>query len=43
MAGYDSTHAEGFIRLFGLPLATAAQRGNGHKKEEQVNVGSDVR
>jgi argininosuccinate synthase len=27
MAGYDATHAEGFIRLFGLPLATAARRG----------------
>ena len=27
MTGYDSTHAEGFIRLFGLPLATAARRG----------------
>jgi len=27
MTGYDRTHAEGFIRLFGLPLATAAQRG----------------
>lgn len=27
MTGYNSTHAEGFIRLFGLPLATAARRG----------------
>jgi argininosuccinate synthase len=27
MTGYDSSHAEGFIRLFGLPLATAARRG----------------
>ncbi len=26
MTGYDATHAEGFIRLFGLPLATAAWR-----------------
>jgi len=26
MTGYDRSHAEGFIRLFGLPLATAAQR-----------------
>src|SRR5262249_20102711 len=26
MTGYDAGHAEGFIRLFGLPLATAAQR-----------------
>jgi len=29
MAGYDRSHAEGFIRLFGLPLASAAQRGTG--------------
>jgi argininosuccinate synthase len=27
MAGYDPTHAEGFIKLFGLPLAAVAQRG----------------
>jgi len=27
MTGYDRSHAEGFIRLFGLPLAVAAQRG----------------
>ncbi|MFN8586633.1 MAG: argininosuccinate synthase [Candidatus Eisenbacteria bacterium] len=27
MTGYDATHAEGFIRLFGMPLATAARRG----------------
>ncbi len=26
MTGYDATHAGGFIRLFGLPLATAARR-----------------
>jgi argininosuccinate synthase len=26
MTGYDATHAAGFIRLFGLPLATAAWR-----------------
>jgi len=26
MAGYDATHAEGFIRLFGLPLAVGAAR-----------------
>ena len=26
MTGYDATHAEGFIRLFGLPLAVAAAR-----------------
>ena len=38
MAGYTPAHAEGFIRLFGLPLATAAHRGNGHKKEEPVGT-----
>ena len=27
MTGYNAQHAEGFIRLFGLPLATAARRG----------------
>ena len=27
MTGYNATHAEGFIRLFGLPLAAASQRG----------------
>src|SRR5262249_20646870 len=27
MTGYDARQAEGFIRLFGLPLATVAQRG----------------
>jgi argininosuccinate synthase len=36
MAGYTPAHAVGFIRLFGLPLATAAHRGNAQKKEEPV-------
>ncbi len=27
MTGYDARHAEGFIRLFGLPLAAVARRG----------------
>ena len=36
MTGYRSSDAEGFIRLFGLPLATAAQRGGAHKKDEAV-------
>ena len=27
MAGYDATQAEGFIRLFGMPLTAIAQRG----------------
>jgi argininosuccinate synthase len=31
MTGYDVTHAEGFIRLFGLPLATAARRDAARK------------
>ncbi|HEV2105682.1 MAG TPA: argininosuccinate synthase [Candidatus Eisenbacteria bacterium] len=35
MTGYDAAHAAGFIRLFGLPLATAAQRG-------QAAVGADA-
>ena len=29
MSGYDARQAEGFIRLFGLPLATAARRRAG--------------
>jgi argininosuccinate synthase len=28
MTGYNAAQAEGFIRLFGLPLATAARRGS---------------
>ena len=27
MTGYNAAQAEGFIRLYGLPLATAARRG----------------
>jgi len=34
MAGYTPADAEGFIRLFGMPLATAAHRGQ--KQEEPV-------
>ncbi len=37
MTGYRSSDAEGFIRLFGLPLATAAQRGGAHKQDEEVS------
>jgi hypothetical protein len=34
MAGYDPSHAEGFIRLFGLPLAALARAGaNGKAKD----------
>ncbi len=29
MTGYNAQHAEGFIRLFGMPLATAAWRAKG--------------
>ena len=45
MTGYNATHAEGFIRLFGMPLATAARRGqptpatNGAVTEEIVSNG----
>jgi argininosuccinate synthase len=41
MTGYDAAHAEGFIRLFGLPLATAARRGQpaGRPAEEAVQHG----
>ena len=38
MTGYTPADAEGFIRLFGLPLATAAQRGQGLKKPEAVTT-----
>jgi argininosuccinate synthase len=38
MAGYRPADAEGFIRLFGLPLATAAQRGNNAKKDHEVGT-----
>jgi argininosuccinate synthase len=36
MTGYQAAHAEGFIRLFGLPLATAARRG------EKIATGAPV-
>ena len=39
MTGYDVTHAEGFIRLFGLPLATAARRGQPAPAEDTVAHG----
>jgi hypothetical protein len=38
MTGYDSTHAEGFIRLFGLPLATAARRGIVNAPDETIAI-----
>ncbi len=38
MSGYRPSDAEGFIRLFGLPLATAAQRGNGARKDAAVGT-----
>ena len=41
MTGYDAAHAEGFIRLFGLPLAIAARRGQpaGASAEETLAHG----
>jgi argininosuccinate synthase len=36
MTGYQPAHAEGFIRLFGLPLATSALRG------EKIAAGAPV-
>ena len=41
MTGYNAVHAEGFIRLFGMPLATAARRGQpaGSALEETVTNG----
>jgi len=39
MTGYDVTDAKGFIRLFGLPLATAARRGQPAPAEETIANG----
>jgi argininosuccinate synthase len=36
MTGYDAHHAEGFIRLFGLPLATAARQSLGAEAHETL-------
>jgi len=38
MTGYDAGHAEGFIRLFGLPLATAARRGSSPSRPPSVRA-----
>ncbi|MEY4071232.1 MAG: hypothetical protein RL721_1846 [Candidatus Eisenbacteria bacterium] len=38
MKGYRPQDAEGFIRLFGLPLATAAQRGQDARKATEVTA-----
>ena len=38
MTGYRPSDAEGFIRLFGLPLATAAQRGAANRKADEVTT-----
>ncbi|MFM7232393.1 MAG: argininosuccinate synthase [bacterium] len=38
MKGYRPQDAEGFIRLFGLPLATAAQRGQDARKANEVTA-----
>ena len=39
MTCYDVTDAKGFIRLFGLPLATAARRGQPAPAEETIANG----
>ena len=39
MTGYDAKHAEGFIKLFGLPLVAVAQRGQ--SAGEPVDGGSE--
>jgi argininosuccinate synthase len=38
MTGYRPQDAEGFIRLFGLPLATAAQRDQVTKQDEELTT-----
>ncbi len=40
MTGYDARQAEGFIRLFGLPLATAARRDAAPAVEPPLEVKS---
>jgi argininosuccinate synthase len=46
MTGYNAQHAEGFMRLYGLPLATAARRGQPapltQDTEETLNAGGPV-
>ena len=43
MTGYEPRHAEGFIRLFGLPLATAARRPPVDATQESApDIGADV-
>jgi hypothetical protein len=37
MTGYDRSHAEGFIRLFGMPLATAGQLTRSLKESRATN------
>jgi len=39
MTGYDAHHAEGFIKLFGLPLATTARRGMATEGSEAAGAG----
>lgn len=38
MTGYQPKHAEGFIRLFGLPGATGARRGGGSATRRPAEV-----
>jgi argininosuccinate synthase len=40
MTGYDAHHAEGFIRLFGMPLAAAARRGAAARTPATPETGS---
>jgi argininosuccinate synthase len=39
MAGYDPSHAEGFIRLFGLPLAALARAGANGRPKDNADAG----
>jgi len=43
MTGYDVSHAEGFIRLFGLPLAVAARRGSPSPTEDPAPAPAGAR
>ena len=40
MTGYDAKHAEGFIRLFGLPLATVARGAAAAPEEVPLEAGN---
>jgi argininosuccinate synthase len=40
MTGYDAQDSRGFIKLFGLPLATAARRGKSNESAAEAEVSS---